>query len=167
MCGRRLPHASPRVHLAALRMATGDGAPAAGGAESPVMETLKLGIKAVGVGVSGSKPIPNDLAQDLIAIIQSAAAPPAAWAGERELIQQRLASFLGTLFVKVSHAEGDVAVLAAVAAAAGGSVTAPGDRVREGCSSSQILHAAVRAACCANDALQSAREAALRCGRSC
>ena len=40
-------------------MATGDGAgdvaPAAGGAESPVMETLKLGIKAVGVGVSGSK----------------------------------------------------------------------------------------------------------------
>ena len=70
------------------------------------METLKLGIKAVGVGKSGSKPIEDELAVELIKVIQASAAPPADWASELDNIRQRLSSFLGTLFVRpsLSHA---------------------------------------------------------------
>jgi len=70
------------------------------------METLKLGIKAVGVGKSGSKPIEDELAVELIKVIQASAAPPTDWASELDNIRQRLSSFLGTLFVRpsLSHA---------------------------------------------------------------
>ena len=110
--------------------------------ESWAMSTLKLGIKAVGVGVSGSKPIQDELATDLAKVVHASLAPPPEWAHEHDKIRQRLASFLGTLFVKVEHSGGDLAVLAAVAAAAGPSVTRATDRVREGCSSSQIIKVA-------------------------
>jgi len=116
-------------------------APAVSTEESWVMHTLKLGIKAVGVGVAGSKPIADDLAVDLIKIIKAASTPgaPADWSSEEELIRQRLASFLGTLFVKVKLSGGDLAVLKAVATAAGDVTSSPSDLVREGCSSAQVL----------------------------
>jgi hypothetical protein len=84
--GRRILSA----HKPALRMATkeeyDDGA-AESASESWVMDTLKNGIKAVGVGKSGSKPIPDDLAFELIKVIQNVADPPADWASEMTSIR--------------------------------------------------------------------------------
>ena len=41
------------------------------------MQTLKLGIKAVGVGVSGSKPIDSETSVNLVKVIEAAASPRA------------------------------------------------------------------------------------------
>jgi len=105
------------------------------------MAVLRAGIKAVGVGVSGSKPIPEEHVAGLIAVVKAAVKRETPegkeWEGQEEEIRQRLASFLGALFVKTELKEGDEVVLAAVA-----SVTndkKPTGHVRAGCSSSQVL----------------------------
>mmetsp|Transcript_45860 Transcript_45860/g.96057 ORF Transcript_45860/g.96057 Transcript_45860/m.96057 type:complete len:364 (+) Transcript_45860:20-1111(+) len=87
------------------------------------LQTLLSGIKAVGVGKKGSKPIPQELVPDLIEIVrQSCSAEKASrnsdWTNEGQRIRQRLASFLGTLFVKSELRPTDEQLLAAVAAAA-------------------------------------------------
>eukprot|EP00285_Hemiselmis_virescens_P002049 CAMPEP_0173407638 /NCGR_PEP_ID=MMETSP1356-20130122/67721_1 /TAXON_ID=77927 ORGANISM="Hemiselmis virescens, Strain PCC157" /NCGR_SAMPLE_ID=MMETSP1356 /ASSEMBLY_ACC=CAM_ASM_000847 /LENGTH=157 /DNA_ID=CAMNT_0014368847 /DNA_START=67 /DNA_END=537 /DNA_ORIENTATION=- len=116
---------------------------AGGGGESEAMSLLRDGIKAVGVGVKGSKPIPADLVEPLTAIITglSTGELKPEWAAEEDLLRQRAASFLGTLFVKVSLLETDDKLLAAIAALHPD--LASQGLVRGGCSSQQLLAAAV------------------------
>eukprot|EP00612_Vaucheria_litorea_P003933 CAMPEP_0171469922 /NCGR_PEP_ID=MMETSP0945-20130129/11605_1 /TAXON_ID=109269 /ORGANISM="Vaucheria litorea, Strain CCMP2940" /LENGTH=199 /DNA_ID=CAMNT_0011999223 /DNA_START=80 /DNA_END=676 /DNA_ORIENTATION=+ len=74
------------------------------------MEVLKDGIKAVAVGVKGSKPIPDELVGDILKLID--------WLEGFESddlrvleVRQRMASFLGTLFVKHRISSSDQTVL--------------------------------------------------------
>lgn len=46
------------------------------GPESDTMKLLRDGIKAVGVGVKGSKPIPDDLVDPLAEVTSSFSIPP-------------------------------------------------------------------------------------------
>ncbi|CAB1100843.1 unnamed protein product [Ectocarpus sp. CCAP 1310/34] len=96
------------------------------------MDVLQDGIKAVAVGVSGSKPIPEDLVSPLIQAIGSLDKANA----DVEALE-RLASFLGTLFVKNQITETDEKVLAA-AAKRRPKLKDVGS-VRAGCSAGQVL----------------------------
>ncbi|CAN0124837.1 unnamed protein product [Ectocarpus sp. 6 AP-2014] len=96
------------------------------------MDVLKDGIKAVAVGVSGSKPIPEDLVSPLIQAIGSLDKANA----DVEALE-RLASFLGTLFVKNKITETDEKVLAA--AAKKRPKLKDVGFVRAGCSAGQVL----------------------------
>lgn len=112
--------------------------------EEGVMKTLREGIKNVAVGVKGSKPIPDELAPELISIITTASGGgAAAWGSEveQQKARERLASFLGTLFVKQAIVGADEVVLAHVASCNPG--LAGTGLVRGGCSSAQLLAVAV------------------------
>lgn len=77
---------------------------------SATMDVLKEGIKAVAVGVGGSKPIPEHLVAPLIQVMAELDR-----ANSDIEALERLASFLGTLFVKHEITETDEVVLAAAA----------------------------------------------------
>ncbi|CAN0023564.1 unnamed protein product, partial [Discosporangium mesarthrocarpum] len=100
--------------------------------QTSYMDVLAAGIKAVAVGKSGSKPIPEELVQQLITAMDEATGPTGTL-----LAQERLASFLGSLFVKHSISPTDEEVLRAVAN------RQPELKdmgfVRAGCSAGQIL----------------------------
>ncbi|KAG5177793.1 hypothetical protein JKP88DRAFT_331208 [Tribonema minus] len=101
------------------------------------MGCLRAGIKAVAVGVKGSKPIPDELVPQILAALETL---DGASGAELEPARQRLASFLGTLFVKHNIAESDAFVLTAVAKRR---LQLAGEgRSRGGCSSAQLLSVA-------------------------
>ncbi|CAN0127872.1 unnamed protein product [Ascophyllum nodosum] len=96
------------------------------------MDALRGGIKAVAVGVSGSKPIPEDLVDPLIQAIGQLDKASA----DIEALE-RLAAFLGTLFVKHEIMATDERVLRA--AAARRPKLKDVGAVRAGCSAGQVL----------------------------
>ncbi|CAM9806230.1 unnamed protein product [Scytosiphon promiscuus] len=96
------------------------------------MDALRDGIKAVAVGVSGSKPIPEELVSPLIQAIGQLDKANA----DVEALE-RLASFLGTLFVKHDITDTDEQVLAA--AAKRRAKLKDVGAVRAGCSAGQVL----------------------------
>ncbi|CAM9689873.1 unnamed protein product [Pylaiella littoralis] len=101
-------------------------------ASPKTMEALEEGIKAVAVGVKGSKPIPEGLVAPLIQAIGKLDKANA----DVEALE-RLASFLGTLFVKHDITETDEQVLAA--AAKRRPKLKDVGAVRAGCSAGQLL----------------------------
>lgn len=99
-----------------------------------VMETLRAGIKAVAVGVKGSIPIPDDLVPSLLSAIKDLDGDEREEAAPARM---RMASFLGTLFVKHEVNKADETVLQAVAEARP-QLKGVG-RERGGCYSGQLL----------------------------
>ncbi|CAM9289999.1 unnamed protein product [Chrysoparadoxa australica] len=100
-----------------------------------VQEVLRLGIKAVAVGVKGSRPIPDELVPELIAATESLHASRAD--SSLTPARERMASFLGTLFVKHDIVGSDEEMLEAVARLQPG-LSGQG-RVRGCCSRAQLL----------------------------
>eukprot|EP00953_Heterococcus_sp_UTEX-ZZ885_P035235 18200-Heterococcus_DN1.PRE.1 len=104
--------------------------------EDKMLETLRAGIKAVAVGVRGSKPIPEELVPQLLQALDELDAESSQ---DSCAARQRLASFLGTLFVKNEVSGTDETVLRAVAARR--PHLQGSGKQRGGCSSEQILAA--------------------------
>jgi anthranilate phosphoribosyltransferase len=110
------------------------------------MDCLEEGIKAVGVGKMGSKALPQELVPRLQATInetQNADVPVE--------VKERMASFLGTLFLKQELGPTDEEVLATVASIArrkskstttSSRSTTSSSRLRCGCSSLNLLSVA-------------------------
>eukprot|EP00611_Tribonema_gayanum_P022547 TRINITY_DN4542_c0_g1_i3.p1 TRINITY_DN4542_c0_g1~~TRINITY_DN4542_c0_g1_i3.p1 ORF type:complete len:527 (+),score=178.71 TRINITY_DN4542_c0_g1_i3:99-1679(+) len=132
---RTLAAASRRA--ASVHRCTMVAAPASAAREGDLMGCLRAGIKAVAVGVKGSKPIPDELVPQILAALETL---DGASGAELEPARQRLASFLGTLFVKHDIAESDAVVLTAVAQRR--PQLAGEGRSRGGCSSAQLLSVA-------------------------